>query len=341
MKIYLSLAITLLLIIPQFSCKKEEQKEILKLTVQCAVGDVIIKSEGSERVPVVGEEIKQGERIITSRKSIIDIQYGTKGVLRINENSSVEVALLLTSDGAEHSKLNMSEGKIFVTISKLTKNSNFEVSTNTTVAAIRGTSFRVTAGKKESKIDVLSGKIKVNPVKDGQVVEKIEKIVETNNTVLLDDKSVDEVVEGKKEIEVVQLKTEDAEEIREEVKDIKVSEQMKQEVKEEIKEVILEEKIDEEAEKERLEKEKREKEEREALERKKISERERIKRERLEKERAARERLEQERAEKERLERARLEKERLERERAERERIAKEKKERETKEQRVKNIPNL
>ncbi len=337
MKIYLSLAITLLLIIPQFSCKKE-QKEILKLIVQSAIGDVTIKSSESEREPVIGEEIKQGERIITASKSIIDIQYGTKGVLRINENSSVEVALLLTRDGAEQSKLNMSEGKIFVTISKLTKSSKFEVSTNTTVAAIRGTSFRVTAGKKASKIDVLSGKIKVNPVKDGKVVEKVEKIVETNNTVVLDDESVDEVVEGKKDIEVVQLKTEEVEEIREEVKDIKVSEQLKEEVKEEIKEVIL---IDEEAEKERLEKEKREKEEREALEKKKMAERERIKRERLEKERAARERLERERAEKERLERARIEKERLERERAERERIAKEKKERETKERRVKNIPNL
>lgn len=340
MKINISFIIILLLTIPQFNCKKE-QKEISKLTVQSAIGNVIIKSANSERVPVIGEEIKQGDRIITSKRSIIDIQYRTNGVLRINENSNVEIALLLSSNGVEHSKLNMPEGKIFVTISKLTKDSKFEVSTNTTVAAIRGTSFRVTAGKKESKIDVLAGKIKVNPVKDGQVVEKIEKIVETNNTVMLDDKSVDEIVEGKKEIEVVKLKTEDAEEIREEIKDIKVSEQMKQEVKEEIKEVIREGKIDEEAEKERLEKEKREKEERAALERKKRTERERIKRERIEKERAAREKLDQERAEKERLERARLEKERLERERKERARIEKERKERETKERRVKNIPNL
>jgi hypothetical protein len=340
MKIYISFIIILFLTIPQFNCKKE-QKEIFKLTVQSAIGNVIIKSADSEREPVIGEEIKQGERIITSKKSIIDIQYKRNGVLRINENSNVEIALLFSSNGVEHSKLNMPEGKIFVTISKLTKDSKFEVSTNTTVAAIRGTSFRVTAGKEESKIDVLAGKIRVNPVKDGQVVEKVEKIVETNNTVVLENKSVDEVVEGKKEMQVVKLKTEDAEEIREEVKDIKVGEQMKQEVKNEIKEVILEEKIDEEAEKERLEKEKREREERETLERKKMAERDRIKRERLEKERAEREKLEQERAEKERLERERLEKERLERERKERERIEKERKERETKERRVKNIPNL
>ena len=340
MKIYISFITILLLAIPQFNCKKE-QKEISRLTVQSAIGNVIIKSADGEREPVIGEEIKQGDRIITSQKSIIDIQYRTNGVLRINENSNVEIALLFSSDGVEHSKLNMAEGKIFVTISKLTKDSKFEVKTNTTVAAVRGTSFRVIAGKKESKIDVVAGKIKVNPVKDGQVIEKIEKIVETNNTVVLDEKAVDEVVEGKKEIEVVQLKTEDVEEIREEVKDIKVSEQLKEEVKEEIKEVILEEKIDEEAERERLEKEKREKEEREALERKKRAERERIKRERLEKERAAQEKLEQERAERERLEKERLERERLERERKERERLEKERKARETKERRVKNIPNL
>jgi hypothetical protein len=320
MKKSISLILLLLISLP-ISCKKEKP-EASQLIVQSTIGNVIVESSKGERVPLVGDVIKEGEIIVTKDRSVIDIQYGTQGILRISEKSRVTIAVLLTSEAGDQTSLTMNEGKLFVTISKLSKNSKFEVSTKTSVAAVRGTSFRVVAGTKSSKIDVLSGKIRVNPVKDGKVIEEVEKVVETNSTVVLDEEVVAEIVEKKKEIEVTTLKPEDVEEIREEVKDITVNEKVAEEVKKEIKEVVLEEKIDEEA---KLEKER-------AAEAAK---------KRLEADRLKRGKIEQERAERERLERERAEKERAERERAERERIAKEKKEQETKEQRVRNIPNL
>lgn len=315
MKKSISLILLLLISLP-ISCKKEKP-EASQLIVQSTIGNVTVQSATVKRVPLVGDVIKEGEMIVTKDRSVIDIQYGTQGVLRISENSRVTIAVLLSSEAGDQTNLTMDEGKLFVTISKLRKNSKFEVSTKTSVAAVRGTTFRVVARAKSSKIDVLSGRIRVNPVKDGKVIEGVEKVVETNRTVVLDEKIVEEIVEKKKEIEVATLKPEDVDEIREEVKDITVSEKVAEEVKKEIKEVVLEEKVDEEA---KLEKE------REAEAAKRRLEADRLKREKLE-----RERLEQEQAERERSER----------ERAEQERIAKEKKEQETKEQRVRNIPNL
>jgi len=315
MKKSISLILLLLISLP-ISCKKEEP-EASQLIVQSTIGDVIVESSQGERVPLVGDVIREGEIIVTKDRSVIDIRYGTQGILRISEKSRVTIAVLLSSEAGDQTNLTMDEGKLFVTISKLSKNSKFEVATKTSVAAVRGTSFRVVADTKSSKIDVLSGKIRVNPVKDGKVVEEAEKVVETNRTVVLDEETVEEIVEKKKEIEVATIKPEDAKEIREEVKDITVDEKVTEEVKKEIKEVVLEGKIDEEA---KLEKE------REAEAAKKRLETDRLNKEKIEQQRRERERLERERAEKER---------------AEQERIAKEKKEQETEEQRVRNIPNL
>ncbi len=83
---------------------------------------------------------------------------------------------------------------MFVTVSKLAKGSSFEVASPTTIAAVRGTSFRVTADENSSRIDVLSRKIKVNPVQEGKVIESIETVIETNNTVSLDIKDVEKIV---------------------------------------------------------------------------------------------------------------------------------------------------
>jgi hypothetical protein len=118
---------------------------------------------------------------------------------------------------------------MFIGLSKLGRDDNFKIKTPTAVAAIRGTSVRVTADEKSSQIDVLAGKVMVNPVKEGKVIEDVEKVVEKNDMVVLDTKKVDEVI-ASKQIEVKKLDTEQIEQIQVENEGIKVDTTVNKEV---------------------------------------------------------------------------------------------------------------
>ncbi len=292
----------------------------MTLTVNSVFGGAKVISQKGERQLALGDTIAQNDTVLTGSSSIIDIVYGTSGIIRINENSQVKMTSLFGGEGANQSRMDMANGKVFVTVSKLAKGSSFEVASPTTIAAVRGTSFRVTADETSSRIDVLSGRIKVNPVKEGKVIEDVETIIESNSTVSLDAKAVDRIVDEKKEIEVAVLREEEITAIREEVKDIKPVERLEDAVRQEIQQVMVAPPVDTEAEKRRED------------EKKKQNELERATAEKTKQDRLAA--LAAARSEKERLARERAEKERLERERIE-------KQKQETKEKRVKNIPNL
>lgn len=309
-----------------FSCANKS-KESTTLTVHSVFGDAKMVSLNGERQLALGDTIAQNDTVRTGSSSIIDIVYGTSGIIRINENSQVKMTSLFGGEGANQSRMDMANGKVFVTVSKLAKGSSFEVASPTTIAAVRGTSFRVTADETSSRIDVLSGRIKVNPVKEGKVIEEVETVIESNSTVSLDMKAVDRIVDEKKEIEVAVLREEEITAIREEVKDIKPVDRLEDAVRQEIQQVMVAPPVDTEAEKRREDEKKKQDE----LER---ATAEKSKQDRLAAARSEKERLARERAEKERQAREQAEKERLERERIE-------KQKQETKEKRVKNIPNL
>lgn len=358
------LSILSILVITFFSCKKEETKKSF-LSAQTVFGDVKVESNGNIITPVPGTEISENSTIKTGKLSIIDLQYKDSGVIRINENSILNVERLFASEQADETILQMDKGKVFVSVAKLLKKSKFQVKTATTVAAIRGTSFRVSAESGKSRIDVLHGKIKVNPVKDNKVIEHVEQYVETNNALEIEDTAIDEIIEEKKEIEVVKLEPEEIETIKEEVKLIKVDESVAEETKKEMEEIGIEVKPAEEIkndnqyqeqltiqlqkiaaermarEEERLVKEKEEQEAREAEEQEKQLQLQK----KAEKEKQRLEKLRKERLRKE--EEARNEKlrqEKLAREKAEKERLAieaKKKAEKKKEEERVKNIPNF
>lgn len=355
-----------------FSCGKQETevKKVSILTAQTVFGDVTVENEGIITNPVSGTEIKENSIIKTGKLSILDIKYKDTGVIRINENSILNVAKLMESGQADETVLQMNRGKVFVSVAKLLKESKFKVKTATTVAAVRGTSFRVSAEPGKSRIDVLAGRIKVNPVKGNKVIETVEQYVETNNAVEIEDAAIDEIIEEKKEIEVVKLEQEDIETIRKEVKLIRMDEAMAEETRQEMQQIGIEVKPAEEAEDEeqykeeltvhmqKLENEKqagKEKEKPEAGETDKKEKElmlknkaeEKLRQEQLKKEqwKKEKERKEQLRKEKEHEEQLRLEQ--LAKEKAEKERLAKEaqekklKEEKQKEEERVKNIPNF
>ena len=338
----------LIMIILQ-SCKKPAEPEKNSLTVQAVIGEVTVTADGADKSPLAGDRIYENSVIKTGQSSLIDVKYSDYGVIRINENS-----IMLVSDLKQDSLVELNKGKIFAVLSKLKKNTQFRVKTTTTVAAIRGTSFRISADEKNSRIDVLAGTVKVNPVKEGEVIEDVEKFVEKNTAVEMNQKKVDEIIEKKLEIKAAAIQPETVEEIRMEAKNIALDEKTAEAVKEEIKSVGIESIIvrpepvnPDQNQKTGIVEEKKTEHDMETEKDKKAGEeRERLKKEKKEAKKKKREARLKKQAEEELVRQEKEQAEKELRERSEKERIAREQKEKETKEtekreQRVKNIPTL
>lgn len=292
------------------SCKKENAEKSMSL--YSMIGTVSIVSDGGKRRAAVNDLIKKGDTIVTGATSQADIVMGGKGLLRISENSTVLMASVI--DAASNDvQMELDNGKVFVTLSKLSKGS-FKVKTPTAVASVRGTSFRVVADKKESRLDVLSGKVQLNPVSQNAVVEDVEAVVESNQSATLDAKTTETLIKEKKQIAVRELKKEEVEEIKKEIKDIKpekidrLDEGSRRELDSELQETG---KIKEDTKTDELEQAKKDDQRRLAL--KQAEDKKRLEQARLDKERQDKERAEKERIEKERIEKERREKEKRDR----------------------------
>jgi len=312
------------------SCIKEGKNNIL--VIHSFFGNVTIKSNNSIQQPKVGDSLSLNDVVITDKGSIVDLLYRDSGIIRINENTKVTVSSLIKGD-ADDVVLDIDTGKTFATLGKLKKGDNFALKSKTVIAAVRGTSFRMVASEKGASVDVVTGKVKVQPVSNNTVVEDVEVIVEENQTVALDTKTVETIVqkieekkstatqqdaqqkiveEIKETIKPIETPKETIKEIKQEVKDIPVVATVHEEVKQEISKVIDDDK--------------------EAKKR----EEEKLKQEREKAEKAMQLKLEKERQAK--MMAQKLEKEKRAKEEALREKAAKEQK---IKEDRVKNIPTL
>ncbi len=222
------------------SCKKSEIQNVMSIAT--AVGDVKLVTAQGEKSPQSGDSVAQGDMIVTGKSALVDILYSTRGLIRISENSQVRISLLAFDSEKENTRLAMNKGKLFVTISRLTKNSSFEVSSSTAVAAVRGTSLSVIADEKSSRIVVLKGKVSVQPVKDGKALEGSESTVETHQAVELNTDTVRQISEQKAQIQVVMVKDAEVKEIQREIRDIqeaKAVQRLDPEVQQEAREVVV------------------------------------------------------------------------------------------------------
>ncbi|MBN2157991.1 MAG: FecR domain-containing protein [Spirochaetes bacterium] len=317
MKKFFICSLTLLAALSLTTCKKEDSKFSIK--IYSIIGNVRIMAEGIVKKPEVGDLLTIGDTIKTDKLSMTDILFGTSGLIRIQPDSVITIASLIDATSNDM-QMDMDRGKMYITLSKLEKGS-FRVKTPTAVASVRGTSFRITALKTESKLDVINGSVKLNPVQDDKVVTDVEKIVETNQTATVNLQIAEMSVKEKMDIEVTALKSEEIKEIREEIQDVRIEliEKLDDDAKNEIKEKVLEAKKNEEAAREAEKKEKEE-----ALKRQRELKR-------IEQARLARERVEQEKQ--------KLEKETLEKEKLENEKIQKEKEKKEGKKERSSTVP--
>lgn len=109
--------------------------------------------------------IFEGDRIQTAKAEVVEIQVADGSLLRIAEESDVAIEC----PNPKVVAANVKNGKIWANIKKLSKRSyNFEVTSGTATAAIRGTVVRMDNSPADSltKVLVYDGKVDVGPGAD-------------------------------------------------------------------------------------------------------------------------------------------------------------------------------
>jgi len=183
----ITLAIIVMLLAGQFiSCKNGEQS-IVKNDglVNFISGDVQIIADGKTLPLHVGDKITQGMIVKTGAGSIVDIHF-QGSIIRINQDSSVVMKELVKNlkNNKESTELFVESGQVLSNVTKkLTDGEKFRVDTPTSVAAVRGTVFLVTAYEEKSTIACSEGKV---AVKESSCDDSAFVMVEAGNEAVVE-----------------------------------------------------------------------------------------------------------------------------------------------------------
>jgi hypothetical protein len=166
------------------SCSKKEKVEFGYITFY--IGDVKIKRSGDlfgKTKPRLKMLVQSGDVVYTGDNGRIDIQLQKFGLIRVNQNSRVEMEKMIR-DVNESIDLGLDRGQVLCKVLKLKKKQEFNVHTPTAVAGVRGTTFLVDAQKdqKKSEVAVQNGEVEVKDKKDPE--KKV--MVKQNQTAKVD-----------------------------------------------------------------------------------------------------------------------------------------------------------
>lgn len=143
--------------------KKVEEKVAIKVDEAYRNKATVIKFEGTVEVRIgekgdwvpaqEGMKLSQNDSIKTGPNSWADLKVGVVGGLKIKANSELKLSELSSNpNGSENIILYMSLGEALVDARGIKKDSDFQVQTATTVAAVRGTIYNVKVSKDKTEI---------------------------------------------------------------------------------------------------------------------------------------------------------------------------------------------
>ncbi|MDD5066366.1 MAG: FecR family protein [bacterium] len=141
------------------SCAKKSGPDFGFITFY--YGDIKVVQSGDTVKPKLKMLLKSGDSVRTYQKARLDLQIKDVGVVRINENSYVELDRVL-KEAKDKVNMELNKGQVLCKLMKLNKAQDFEVLTPTAVVGVRGTTFLVDASeKKKSEVAVADGSVEV------------------------------------------------------------------------------------------------------------------------------------------------------------------------------------
>lgn len=157
-------ALTMVLLI--LSCAKEQD---VKSRVISYLGTVnITRGAEAQRPVVLGEELKEGDRIVTGRASFVVFSTGAAAVARIQPESDVVLTSIADMSNID---LGLDKGSVLSRVNKLAKGAGYRVTTPTVVASVRGTLFSVNTDEGTGTVAVKNGTVRVAVKNSGKSMD--------------------------------------------------------------------------------------------------------------------------------------------------------------------------
>jgi len=138
------------------------------------VGNVKLKSESSKewKDARINLSVTHGDQVKTEKSDRLEITLRDGSLIRVAEESEVTLA----APGGKTIAPSVQKGKIWANIKKLgQRNYDFEVTSATATAAIRGTVFRMDELDSTTVVSVYDGKVAVGPGADLKKQYKTEE----------------------------------------------------------------------------------------------------------------------------------------------------------------------
>jgi len=138
---------------------------IARLTM--IVGEVQISRNGNPMVATPASTLIQSDTIQTGPGAKAEIQLDEGSVVRVGPSTQFALSGYAYLNGNRSTNLNLTQGNMSMRVTKLTGDSDFQVSTVTAVAGVRGTFFYVNFDpkSKELGVAVYNGAVSVKPEK--------------------------------------------------------------------------------------------------------------------------------------------------------------------------------
>ena len=160
------------------------------------IGMVKIHKSGSNEIvdAQIKDILKENDIIKTGSNSFVTIQFQEKGVIKVQEKSTIKLNKIFNQGKAE---LYLKRGEVLSKIERLQKGDKFLVKTPTAVASVRGTEFIAQYNRGKSTVAVSKGKVSVgkksalnNSTEDTSYEN--ETVINEGSTAVVDDKGLED-----------------------------------------------------------------------------------------------------------------------------------------------------
>lgn len=225
-----SIAIAIVLsVLVAVNCKKEQQaSNEAKGYIVFLKGDVWV----NEKEAKLRQQVKQSDFIKTGKKAAASIQFAESAVVKLKASTSLEISRLVMGDDKPEINLTQKSGSTFNKIVK--GKANYNLSTPTAVAGVRGTSFSVKVSKgRTTTVELLQGSVEVQTTDKDSATAKQPVLLEEGKKVTIEEvKATGEI----KVSEVVELAAPEVQDLSEDNSTVEVmtEPQIEQFVKEDV-----------------------------------------------------------------------------------------------------------
>ncbi len=200
-----------------------EQPEYKEGIITFFSGEVSIFDSGSWYDVEIGDFVTEKNSIKVASDSYCEVQFGETAVIKIQENSEIDLSVVSLKPGEANVNLDMKLGNVLCKVQKLASEETFKVKTQTAVCGVRGTEFSVATqqGKdtvlavKEGAVTVLPKSVDVDQLKEKvadkgdevlKAIEKIEQeapVVKANEEIAINEKLVADTKKTAEKVETI------------------------------------------------------------------------------------------------------------------------------------------